>query len=105
MAPLAGGEKGAGATAELTGANRLDVKVTGLPNPGHGAYRLWLFDSVIRSRAVGALTSGSGTIAATLPANASGYRYLDITRESSPSDDTYSGLVVLRAPLSKVEPR
>ena len=102
LAPLAGSSSTADATAQLTGPNSLAVQVNGLPSPGKGAYRLWLFNSVIDSRPIGALTSGSGAIDATLPANASKYRYLDLTREGSPTDNRYSGLVILRVPVRSV---
>jgi hypothetical protein len=102
LAPLDGSSSKADATAELTGANSLAVQVNGLPSPGKGAYRLWLFNSVIDSKPIGALTSGSGAIDVTLPVDASGYRYLDLTREGSPTDNRYSGLVVLRAPVRSV---
>jgi Anti-sigma-K factor rskA len=103
MAPLTGSHTSGSASVQTTGSGNVDVNVQGLPDPGNGAYRLWVFNSVIDSKPVGALASGSGTIHATLPADASKYRYLDVTRESSPTDDTYSGEVVLRVPLSKVQ--
>ena len=99
LVPLAGADSGGQATAQLTGDGSLSVDVTGLPSPGDGAYRLWLFRSVIDSKPIGALSSGSGTIEAELPANAADYRYLDLTRESSPNDERYSGRVVLRLPV------
>jgi hypothetical protein len=102
LAPLAGSSSTADATAQLTGPHSVAVQVNGLPSPGKGAYRLWLFNSVIDSRPIGALTSGSGAIDATLPPNASRYRYLDVTREGSPTDNRYSGLVVLRVPARTV---
>ena len=102
MPPLAGSIPTGGATAQITGKDSLEVKVEGLPTPGTGAYRLWLFTSVLDSRPIGSLRSGSGTIAATLPENAAKYRYLDLTREQSPTDRLYSGIVVLRLPVQSL---
>jgi hypothetical protein len=99
LAPLAGADSGGHSTARLTDDGSLAVDVKGLPSPGDGAYRLWLFRSVIDARPIGALSSGSGTIEAQLPASAADYRYLDLTRESSPTDERYSGRVVLRLPV------
>jgi hypothetical protein len=102
LAALAGESTSGRASARLTGPGSLEVKVSGLPSPGRGAYRLWLFNSVINSTPIGALSAGGGTIDATLPPNASSYRFLDLTREGSPTDRRYSGLVMLRAPLAPI---
>ncbi len=102
MAPLAGAIPTGGATARITGKDSLEVNVEGLPSPGTGAYRLWLFNSVLDSTPIGSLRSGSGAIATTLPGNAAKYRYLDLTREQSPTDRLYSGIVILRLPVQSL---
>ncbi len=103
LAPLAGAAPVGSATARITPDGSLQVRLKGLPSPGGGAYRLWLFNSVIDSTPIGALRSGDGAIRAELPPSLEDYRYLDLTREHSPADQRYSGLVVLRLPVRSLE--
>jgi hypothetical protein len=97
--------RGAGAhgTAALTqGGKRLRLDVSGLPDPGRGAYQVWLYDSVIETAS---LTKVRGTTLALdlkLPRNASHFRFLDISFEPADGNPNHSGVSVLRVPFAKL---
>jgi hypothetical protein len=91
---------GATGTAALTqGGKRLTVNASGLPAR---AYQVWLYNSVIDAVS---LTKVEGTKLALdlkLPANATHYRYVDISLEPADGNPNHSGESVLRVPLSKL---
>jgi hypothetical protein len=95
-----GGASGVSGTAALTqGGKRLTIDVTGLPS---GAHQVWLYNSVIDAVS---LTKVQGTKLALdlkLPANATHYRYVDVSLEPADGNPNHSGQSVLRVPLSKL---
>jgi hypothetical protein len=104
LAPVSSAASGS-VTATVSGsgsAQRLTLQLRGLPSPHGGAYELWLYDSLIHSHPLGSTGSGSGTISARLPANASNYSWLDLSLQPGADRVHHSGESVFRAPLSKV---
>jgi hypothetical protein len=103
LKPVAGAARGAEGTASLAeGGKRLVIDVSGLPSPRGGSYQVWLYDSVIEARSLGA---GRGTKLALdlkLPAAAPRYRFVDISREPADGNTNHSGASVLRVPLERL---
>jgi hypothetical protein len=98
-----GGATGATGTAALTeGGKRLQVDVSGLPNPHGGAYQVWLYDSVIDAVSLVQVRGTKLTLDLKLPRTASHYRYLDISLEPADGNPNHSGQSVLRVPLAKL---
>jgi hypothetical protein len=58
---------------------RLRVTVRGLPAPVRGHYEVWLFNSVLNSRALGRLRAGVRRATYRLPAGARRYRWIDVS--------------------------
>jgi len=58
---------------------RLRVRVRGLPVPDRGHYEVWLFNSVLDSRALGRLRAGVRRVTYRLPAGARRYRWIDVS--------------------------
>jgi hypothetical protein len=83
------------------GAQRLTVQLRGLPAPS-GAYELWLYDSLVHSRALGSVTAGRGSISARLPRDASSYSWLDLTLQPGADRVHHSGESIFRTPLDRV---
>ena len=88
------------ARIEGSGANsRLVLSLRDLP-PREEAYAVWLYnsltDTVLVERAVG----GSLDVNATLPADPSGYRYIDVSREPIDENPNHSGASVMRVPIA-----
>jgi hypothetical protein len=97
--------RGAGArgTAGLTqGGKRLRLDVSGLPNPGRGAYQVWLYDSVIDAASLTKVRGTKLVLDLQLPRTASHFRYLDISLEPADGNPNHSGESVLRVPLAKL---
>jgi hypothetical protein len=104
LEPLGPATKGQ-VTASVSGpknAQRLTLKLSGLKAPRGGAYELWLYDSLLRSRALGSLAAGNGTIAAPLRTDAATYRWLDLSLQPGKDRVHHSGDSVFRAPISRV---
>jgi hypothetical protein len=87
--------------SESRGAQRLTVQLRGLPAPS-GAYELWLYDSLVHSRALGSVAAGKGSISARLPRDASSYSWLDLTLQPGADRVHHSGESVFRTPLDRV---
>jgi hypothetical protein len=101
LSPVAG-TTGATGTANLVdGGKRLRLDVTGL---APGTYEVWLYDSVIDARSIGKATGSKLSLDVALPANASHFRYIDISREPADGNPNHSGESVLRVPLVKLSP-
>ena len=94
-----GGSRARG-TATVDG-NRLRLRITGLPKGA--AYEVWLYDSVIDARSLGRLNA-NGALRAKLPANARGFKSLDVSREPADGNANHSGQSVLRVPVEKLAP-
>jgi hypothetical protein len=91
-----------GTAALIDGGKRLRIAVKGLPDPGSGSYQVWLYNSVIDARGIGAARGTRLSLDLKLPPNASNYRFVDISREPSDGNANHSGESVLRVPLSKL---
>ncbi|MEA2423206.1 MAG: hypothetical protein QOF55_2305 [Thermoleophilaceae bacterium] len=91
-----------GTTALIDGGKRLRLDVRGLPNPRSGAYQVWLYDSVIAARSLTRVRGTKLALDLKLPAQASHYRYLDISLEPADGNPNHSGQSVLRVPLAKL---
>jgi hypothetical protein len=101
--PLSPGAAGqvAASLGESAGARRLTVKLRELPAPT-GAYELWLYDSLVHSRALGSITTGTGSIEARLPRDVSSYSWLDLSRQPGADRVHHSGESLFRASLDQV---
>jgi hypothetical protein len=96
---LPGGPAGVTGSIGLSGpaaAPRLVVSVAGLPAAGTGHYEVWLYNSVIDSRALASLGTSGGSVTVPLPADYRRYRWIDVSRQPAGSS-VHSGLSVLRA--------
>ena len=103
LKPLSAGTPGR-VTATVSGAGdaeRLTVRLRGLAAP-KGAYELWLYDSLVHSRALGSVSAGEGTISARLPGDAASYSWLDLSLQPGADRAHHSGESVFRAPLDQV---
>jgi hypothetical protein len=95
---------GATGTASITGRGRgalLRLEVSGLP-PREEAYEVWLFNSVSDAEPVARVVRGRFDLEARLPADAAGYRFLDVSREPFDGNPNHSGESLLRAPMSEL---
>jgi hypothetical protein len=63
---------------------------------------VWLYDSVIEARRIGKTTGSKIALDVGLPANASHFRYIDVSREPADGNPNHSGESVLRARLSQL---
>jgi hypothetical protein len=94
------GSSGATGTASLTqDRSRLVIKASGLPN---GAYQVWLYNSVIDATSLTKVSGTTLSLDLKLPASASHYRYVDISREPPDGNPNHSGESVLRVALAKL---
>jgi hypothetical protein len=94
------GPSGATGTASLSGGGqRLVIKVSGLPA---ATYQVWLYNSVIDAASLTKVSGTTLSLDLKLPANASHYRYVDISREPNDGNPNHSGESVLRVALSKL---
>src|SRR3954471_1543691 len=101
LSPI-GAAGGVSGTAKLTeGGKGLSLDVKGLPA---GAYEVWLYDSVIDAVSIGKGNGPELKLDLKLPANASNYRYVDVSREPADGNPNHSGESVLRVPLVKLSP-
>lgn len=100
LAPIAGG-KGDG-NAEVRG-NRLELSVSGLPDPGGAGYVVWLYNSLSETRPLSQPQSKPAfDLKIALPEGAGRYRFIDVSLEPADSNPNHSGQSVLRVPLSKL---
>ena len=93
-----GGSSAKGTANLLDGGKRLRLDISGL---SAGTYQVWLYNSIIDSRS---LTQARGTTLALdlqLPANASHYKFVDISLEGD-ANPNHSGQSVARVPLAKL---
>jgi hypothetical protein len=84
--------------------NRLELAVRGLPDPGGGAYQVWLYDSVAEAVPVARSETDRIDADVELPASARDHRYVDVSLEPADGNPNHSGASVLRAPLAKLLP-
>lgn len=101
LTPVAGASGASGSASLTGGGKRLHLSVSGLPA---GSYEVWLYDSVIDARSIGKATGSKIALDAKLPADASNFRYIDVSREPADGNPNHSGESVLRLPLAKLSP-
>jgi hypothetical protein len=95
-----GTASGATGTAALTaGGTRLTLNASGL---APGDYQVWLYNSVIDAVSLTKVQGTKLSLDLKLPANASHYRYVDVSLEPADGNPNHSGESVLRVPLSKL---
>jgi hypothetical protein len=80
---------------------RVRVTVSGL-DPG--TYALWLYTDVIGARRLAALRGPAATLTVALPADASSFAKLDLSRQPGGRTDAHSGLSVLRVATAELHP-
>ena len=98
LAPPAGGT-GEG-SAEVNG-DRLELSVSGLPDPGEGGYVVWLYSSLSEARPLsGPQSEGAFDLTTALPEGAGRYRFIDVSLEPADSNRNHSGQSVLRVPTA-----
>jgi hypothetical protein len=100
LKPLAGSPSAASGTARVSGSERLDLVVTGLPPNASGSYyEAWLMSSTTKLVPIASFTvdaQGRAHLELTLPAPAASYRYIDISRQAPRNGTAHSGDSVLR---------
>lgn len=64
-----------------------------------GIYEVWLYDTVIHAQSVARIQHGGGQATFTLPADASDYRYIDVSEEKARGFPGHSGRSVERVGL------
>ena len=99
LAPVGGGRGSGTITVTDEGAT---ITIRGLPDPKGDVYGVWLYDSIVRAKSLGALEDGSGKIAVVLPPDARSYRFLDVSLEPDDGNPNHSGDSVMRAPLGEL---
>jgi hypothetical protein len=77
-------------------ARKLNLTYRGLPRVGGQHYEVWLYNTIIDSRPLGRIASGSGRLSLTLPADAGTYHQIDVSLQTA-GYHYDSGESVLRA--------
>ncbi len=93
---------GTGTAQVLEGGDRVQLSVSGLPDPRDARYALWLYNSVVAARQIGSADSGDFNVEARLPRNAERYELLDVSLEPDDGNPGHSGQSVLRVPVRKL---
>jgi anti-sigma factor RsiW len=100
LKPLPGRPSAASGTARVNGSERLNLVVAGLPRNTAGSYyEAWLMSSATKLVPIASFTvdsHGRAHLQLTLPAPASSYRYIDISRQLPRNGTAHSGDSVLR---------
>jgi hypothetical protein len=68
--------------------------------PREEAYAVWLYNSLTDTVLVDRVVGSSLDVNATLPADPSGYRYIDVSREPIDDNPNHSGGSVMRVPIA-----
>ncbi len=102
LQPVGSSDNTVSGEADLNeGARTATVSVSGLTPSGAGeTYELWLLNSPEELVSLGSFVvpdSGAANVTVQLPASASGYSFIDISREPADGDSSHSGDSVLRA--------
>ena len=95
------GTTGATGTASIANGH-LTMNVKGLPDPKGGTYTVWLYNSVIDSRAIGKADGTTIKLNVKLPADAKNYKYVDVSLQPAGSNANHSGESVLRVATAKL---
>ena len=100
LKPLPGSRSAASGTARVNGSERLDLVVSDLPPNAAGSYyEAWLMSSTTKLVPIASFTvdsHGHAHLQSRLPAPASSYRYIDISRQLPRNGTAHSGDSVLR---------
>ncbi|HEY2637685.1 MAG TPA: hypothetical protein VGI54_09875 [Solirubrobacteraceae bacterium] len=96
LAALPGTGVKASAQAVPLGHDRFSLRIRGLKA---GTYEAWAFNSIIDCKPLATFKGPAAKVTITLPADASRYHFLDVSREGDASPN-HSGLSVLRVPMS-----
>jgi Anti-sigma-K factor rskA len=103
LKPLPGGPATASGTAHVSSSQRLDLVVGDLPRNSAGSYyEAWLMTSTTKLVPVASFTvdaHGHAHLQLTLPARASSYRFIDISRQLAREGTAHSGDSVLRGAI------
>jgi hypothetical protein len=75
---------------------RLRLTLTGLPAARRGHYEVWLYNSIIDSRALGRLRAGVHQLTVKVLRGAAHYRWIDISFQPA-GFVNHSGISILRA--------
>ena len=94
------GSGGATGTAAVEG-DRLTMTLRDLPGANGATYTVWLYDSVIDAKQIGAVKDGK--VDAKLPKDADKYEFVDVSTEPRDGNANHSGQSVLRVPLRKLQ--
>lgn len=104
LAPLGSAPASASASARMTAHDRMRLTVESLPPaPAGSYYEAWLLDgpgNVIPVAAFSVGADGRAVLEVPLPADASRYRYLDVSLQHVDDGTRHSGDSVLRGALS-----
>jgi hypothetical protein len=100
LKPLPGGPPAASGVAHLSSSQHLQLVVSNLPRTSAGGYyEAWLMTSTTKLVPIASFTvdaQGRAQLQLTLPAPASSYRYIDISRQLPRNGTAHSGDSVLR---------
>jgi anti-sigma-K factor RskA len=100
LKPLPGGPRAATGAAHVSGSQTLALAVENLPRTPAGTYyEAWLMTSTTKLVALASFTvdtHGRARVQLKLPAPASSYRYIDISRQQASKGPEHSGDSVLR---------
>jgi hypothetical protein len=100
---LPGGPSGPHGQIVMSGApgnQRLQAVITGLPVRGGGHYELWLYNSVLDSVPLAALSVPASTVTVALTVDPTRYLWVDVSFQPNGTEH-HSGLSILRAPLPR----
>ena len=106
MDPLPGMPDRGTATVTVSGSGdkrTMEVELKGMPAPGGGTgvYELWLYNTLIGAQSLGTADCGRRQDhGAPCPLTRATSDYLDLSRESGPSDHIHSGISIRRAALA-----
>ena len=104
LTALAPGFPGRG-TARIEGSgadSRLVLSLRDLP-PREEAYAVWLYNSLTDTLLVDRVVGSSLDVNRRLPADPSGYRFIDISREPIDDNPNHSGASLMRLPVAELD--
>ena len=93
------GGQGSGTARLGDGGKRLLIDADGLRN---ATYQVWLYDSLLDAKSLGAATGTTLQLDLKLPQDATHYKYVDVSLEPKDGNPNHSGRSVLRVPVAKL---
>lgn len=91
-------------TASIKGSgadSRLVMSLTDLP-PREEAYAVWLYNDLTDAVLVDRVVGSSLEVNKVLPADPSGYKYIDVSREPIDDNPNHSGASLMRVPVAEL---